>query len=233
MEKKRLIILLFFIMIFIIAIIISSLYYNNKYSVHFETGTSEVILTQYVTKNKKIEKPNDPIKEGYIFKEWQCNGETFDFNTKIDQDMVLSAKWIKEKHVTVKFNTNTDKKIDDIKIMNGDVIDNLPVIVRENYEFLGWYLNDKLYGGEEITYDVELVAKYNKIATMYKVGDKVKIIGSYSKSAYSLNAYNHLAIGWEREILMVMENENFPYMVGNMEGVTGFFAASSIQKIEE
>ena len=115
MEKKRLIILLFFIMLFMVAIIVSSVYYNNKYSVYFETGTSEVILTQYVSKNQKIEKPIDPKKEGYVFKEWQCNGVTFDFNKKIDQDIILSAKWIKEQYVTVKFNTNIDEKIDDIK----------------------------------------------------------------------------------------------------------------------
>lgn len=235
MEKKRLIVLLFFIMLFITGIVSSSIYYNNKYSVYFETGTSEVILTQYVSKNQKIEKPIDPKKEGYIFKEWQCNGKAFDFNTKVDEDIVLSAKWIKKKYVTIKFNTNIDEKIDDVKIMYGDIIDNLPVITREDYEFLGWYLNDELYNGEEIYYDIELVAKYKKniVEPAYKVGDKVKIIGSYSKSAYSLNAYNHLAIGWEREILRIMENENYPYVVGNSEGVTGFFKSSAIEKIEE
>ena len=38
-----------------------------------------------------VTKPTDPIKDGYIFKEWLYNNATFDFTTPITQDIVLTA----------------------------------------------------------------------------------------------------------------------------------------------
>jgi len=55
MDKKRIIAIFMFIMVFIILIIATLLYYDDKYSVCFETGTDEIILTQYVKKNNKVE----------------------------------------------------------------------------------------------------------------------------------------------------------------------------------
>ena len=233
MDKKRLIIILIFIIMFIISIVLSLFYYNDKYSVYFETGTDEAILTKFVSKNDKVEKPVEPTKEGYIFKEWQLNGETFDFDTEIKEDIVLTAKWIKEEYVTISFETDTDEVIESKKILKGDFLDELPIVTKENYEFIGWYLNDELYNNEEIHSDIILIAKYKKIVPTYKVGDKVKIIGNYSKSAYSYphQDYNKKAIGWEREIIGIIENSEFPYKVGNSHGTTGFFKADSLEKI--
>ena len=43
-----------------------------------------------------LEKPQDPVKEGYIFKQWVTakeNGEPFDFNTALTKNMSLYADW--------------------------------------------------------------------------------------------------------------------------------------------
>lgn len=233
MDKKRLIVISIFIMIFIIAIIVSSLYYNDKYSVYFETGTDEAILTKYVKKNDKVEQPIEPTKEGYVFKEWQLDGQYYDFDTEIKKDTVLTAKWVKEEYITINFNTNSEYNIESKKILKGDIIDELPESFKEEYEFIGWYLNNKLYNNEEIYDDIELSAEYKNetINTTYKVGDKIKITGNYSDSSKSLYAYNKKAIGWEREIIDILENSEYPYVVGNQSGVTGFFKASSIERI--
>ena len=234
MEKKRILIILMFIVAFLIAIISSLIYYNDKYSVRFETGTSEVILTKYVQKNEKVEEPVNPIKEGYIFKEWQVNGETYDFNTKVSDDIVLTAKWVKEEYVTITFNANSENKIEDKTILKGSSIDELPDSIKEDYEFLGWYLNGNLYNNEEIYDNITLEAQYKKNEITYKIGDRVKIIGNYSKSAYATieEAYNKKAIGWERKIINIIEDSEFPYVVGNDNGVTGYFKIDSIEKIK-
>lgn len=235
MEKKRTIIILMFIVAFLVAIFTSLIYYNNKYSVTFESGTSEIILTKYVKKNGKVEEPITPIKEGYVFKEWQVNGETYDFDSKVEDDIVLTAEWVKEEYVTITFNTNSDNKVEDKKILKGSIIEELPESKKEEHEFIGWYLNDHLYNNEEIYDDITLEAKYKEIKTIYEIGDKVIIIGNYSKSAYSTidEAYNKRAIGWEREIIDIIEDSEFPYVVGNNTGVTGFFKVESIEKKEE
>jgi len=235
MDKKRIVIVFIFIIMFIILIIVSSLYYNNKYAIYFETGTDEVILTKYVKRNSKVDKPTTPIKEGYVFKEWQLDGKTYDFNNEVTKDIILTAKWIKEEYVTIKFDTNSNYEIEPKKILKGDSIDKLPESYKEDYEFIGWYLNNKLYNNELIYDDIKLIAIYknDKINSLYKIGDKIKIIGRYAKSAYSYDYqdYNMKAIGWEREILDIIENSEYPYVIGNSKGVTGFFKASSIEKV--
>ena len=234
MEKKRLIIVILFIVVFMVLIGASILYYNNKYYVRFDTGTDEIILTKYVNKNDKIKKPIEPNKEGYVFKEWQLNGNTYDFDTEIKNDMVLTAKWIKEEYITINFNTNSSYNIESIKILKGETIKELPISSKENFEFIGWYLDNKLYTPSEIYSDITLDAEYknDKINTTYKQGDKVYIIGSYSNSAYSLSANYDIAKGWDREIIAIIENGEFPYMIGNEYGVTGFCKANSIEIIK-
>jgi len=225
-------IILIFILIFIISIIISSIYYKDKYSVNFETGSEDVILTQFIEKNGTVKKPLEPTKEGYIFKEWQLNGETFDFETKLDKDIILSAEWIKEEYVTASFSSDTLEVFDEIKLLKGDTIKELPKSIKEEYEFIGWFLNDELYENQQINNDVVLVAKYKKIIREYKIGDKVKIIDAYAKTSTDKYAYNKRAIGWEREILNIIEGAEFPYVVGNETGVTGFFKLESLERIE-
>ena len=99
---------------------------------------------------------------------------------------------------------------------------------------MGWSIEGKLYNNEEIYDNVTLSAEYKNdiINTTYKVGDIVTIIGNYSNSAYSTSSNYKLAIGWERRILNIIENSNYPYVVGNETGVTGFFKAISIERSE-
>jgi len=234
MEKKRLIVMIIIIILFIIAIAFSFLYYNDKYKISFETGTEESIITQYVSKNSKVSKPNTPEKEGYVFVEWQLNGETYNFDREVKEDVVLSAKWVKEEYITIKYETYTDEVIEPNKILKGSKIDKLPKVNKEGYEFIGWYLNDNLYNDEEINSDTILTAQYknDNINTTYKIGDKVLIIGSYAKNAMSTNYKNTMAIGWEREILNIINDAENPYVIGDKSGVTGYFKANSIEVVE-
>lgn len=231
MDKKRFIVILIFVFIFITLILISSIYYKDKYSVNFETGCEDAILTQFVDENGTIKEPKEPTKEGYIFKEWQLNGIKFDFDTKVDKDIILSAEWIKEEYITVKFSTDTLEEFEDLKILKGDSIKKLPISEKEDYEFIGWYLNDELYENQAINSDIVLVAKYKEIIPEYKIGDKVKIIGKYAKMSTDKYAYNKRALGWEREILNILEDVEFPYVVGDNTGVTGFFKLESLERM--
>lgn len=232
MGKKRLIIIFTFVFVFMIAICLSTIYYNDKFSVYFETGTEESFLTQYVSKDGTVKEPLEPTKEGFVFKEWQLNGETFNFDTTITEDTVLTALWIKEEYIKISFNADTDEVIDSIKILKGESVKNLPTPNKEDYEFIGWYLEDELYEYGEIHSDVTLIAKYEKIIPTYNIGDKVIIIGKYAKSSKSTVAYNKRAIGWEREILNIIEGAEFPYVIGDKTGVTGFFKLESIERVE-
>lgn len=231
MDKKRFIVVISFIILFLIAIIISFMYYDDKLSVSFETGTTEEILSKYVSKNSKVEEPITPTKEGYVFVEWQLNGETYNFDNEVKENIILSAKWAKEEYVTINFDTDSINIIESKKILKGSSINDLPIPIKEDHEFIGWYLSDELYTDQDINSDITLVAKYktDTINPLYTVGSKVLITGNYSNSSYSDNAYNTKAIGWNREILYIIEDSNYPYAVGDSTGVTGYFKANSIE----
>lgn len=69
----------------------------NKYKVTFNVGTgtsTPTIADQYVNPGEKVLAPTtNPTKEDYVFVEWQLNGSKFDFNTIIDKDIELVAKY--------------------------------------------------------------------------------------------------------------------------------------------
>lgn len=177
--------------------------------------------------------PKEPTKEGYIFVEWQLDGKKYDFDTAIDKDIILTAKWMREEYITITYITDSNYSIESIKILKGTSITNIPVAYKDGYEFIGWFINDKVYNDEILNDDTTLIAKYKLKNIEYKVGDKIIIIGNYSSSAYNLSAKNSRAIGWERYILSIMEGTNYPYMIGNEKGVTGFFNIDSIKLLKE
>ena len=63
-----------------------------------------------------------------------------------------------------------------------------------------------------------------------KVGDRVKIIGT-GNGASDASSNTAYGIGWEREILKIYDGREYPYQVGNSSGTTGFYKASSLQKL--
>ena len=227
--KKRDVIILIMILLFIIAITFSIFYYKNKVYVSFETGTDENILTQYVKKGKTITEPIAPSKDGYIFIEWQLNGERYDFNTPVNTNFSLTAKWIKKEYITITYDVDSTYSIEPIKILKGTSIKNLQDAYKDGYVFDGWYIGDKKYNGEVLNSNTCLTARYTKKQHIYKVGDSIIITGKYSSSAYSSLSEYDAAIGWQRYILNILEDTNYPYVIGNQNGVTGFFNSDSIK----
>ena len=65
----------------------------NIFTVSFDSDGGTAITSQIITYGNKAVKPNNPTKEGYIFIEWQLYGTTYDFDTIVDDDITLVAKW--------------------------------------------------------------------------------------------------------------------------------------------
>ena len=65
----------------------------ETYIIKFNTDGGSIIPDQVVEKGKKVEKPIDPTKDGYTFKEWTLNEIAFDFETIVESDLELKAKW--------------------------------------------------------------------------------------------------------------------------------------------
>ena len=144
----------------------------------FETMGGSFIESLEIEKNKKITKPEDPVKIGFIFEGWEVNGKLFDFNTQITGNVILTARWkddgITEK-IIVRFNSDGGSIVNDIKIAKYTVLNPPLNPTRSNYVFKGWYLNNNLFDFNQlITENIKLDAKWEK-ATSSNIIDNSNI----------------------------------------------------------
>lgn len=137
--------------------------------VTFVIDKDNKVEVDYVYGNlvKEIKKPE---KEDYIFLGWYLEEEKYDFSKALSSNITLTAKFVKDSEykpeLIISFNSTGAKvEIDDIKVNRLDEYVNLPVVSREGYEFLGWYVNDKLVQNGDIIKEIEdftLIAKWQE-----------------------------------------------------------------------
>ena len=64
------------------------------YTVTFDSDGGSAVNAQLVNAGGTVTKPADPTKEGFTFDSWlKEDGTAFDFNTAINADITLKAKW--------------------------------------------------------------------------------------------------------------------------------------------
>lgn len=158
--KKKL-----FIGIFILVIVFILFFYkscSSKREVSFIVDGK--IVSKNTIKDNKVIKPNIPVKEGYKFIGWYYNNKLFDFKKKINKNITLEARWEKvdfqEKIYTVRFLIDGDLiKSETTK----DYIKKPDMVDKEGYEFVGWYLDGKLFDfNTKIEEDINLKGYYKK-----------------------------------------------------------------------
>lgn len=64
--------------------------------VTFDSAGGSEVKTQWVADGSKVKKPDDPIRDGYVFKGWALNGELFDFANPVTRSITLVAVWEKQ-----------------------------------------------------------------------------------------------------------------------------------------
>lgn len=67
----------------------------KKYTVTFDTAGGNNIPSQEVSHDFFATRPTDPTRDGYTFKGWKLNGNTFSFSTRITSNITLTATWEK------------------------------------------------------------------------------------------------------------------------------------------
>lgn len=83
----------------------------------FDSNGGSSIASQTIKYHANATRPTNPTREGYIFKEWQLNGNTFDFNDNIGESITLVALWEKD-------NTIVENKLIDILQENNYYVSN-------------------------------------------------------------------------------------------------------------
>lgn len=162
----------------------------KTFVVKFETDGGTTISNQIVEKGNKVEKPSDPVKDGFTFNGWMLNDEIYDFEKIVEENIILKAKWeeiketnnntpnnnnnsnnnddntpappIKNKY-TVTFNSNGGSSVASQTVEEGGKVTQPGIPTRSGHTFAGWTLNGSAYNfNTAVTGNITLVAKWTE-----------------------------------------------------------------------
>ncbi len=138
----------------------------NNYMVFFDSAGGSRVDLQSVVDGNKVIKPTNPTKEGYTFVGWYLNDEAYDFNSPVNSNITLVAKWkeIVNNSFTVIFNTNGGSQVEAQKVNKGNKVTKPEAPIKDGYTFIGWFLNGTKFDFETpITKDITLEAEWKEI----------------------------------------------------------------------
>ena len=145
----------------------------KKYEVKFDSNGGSKVETKTVVEGKTVSKPTNPTKANHEFVEWQLNGKTYNFSSKVTGNITLKAVWkeIKQetpttpdtptpqvKH-TVSFNPNGGQpSYPNQSIVDGGKATNPGSPKRDGYVFDGWDFDFNT----PITSNITIIAKWKE-----------------------------------------------------------------------
>ncbi len=179
----------------------------DSYNVVFDSDGGTNVPAQSVKEGEKVQKPADPIREGYRFLGWYRDAEgsqVFDFERDtVTSDLTLYAKWIAIYDVT--FSVNGGSTVASQQVENGDFVEKPADPTRFGYTFEGWYKDMDLtmpwdFASDVVTKDITLYACWKPLptATISSVedipeGTAVHLSDFDDWTQYGLNQPNEIA----------------------------------------
>ena len=153
----------------------------STFVVTFNSNGGTDIESVFVTEGSLVQKPNDPTKSATVeftfsFDCWTLNGETFDFNKPVTENIELIAKWTETKNsYTVTFNSNGGTAVVSQTKEYGltfsePVAPTKSATAEYTYAFNGWLLNGVDYDFDTlVTENITLVADWTATKNSYTV----------------------------------------------------------------
>ena len=165
-----------FVMIFVLVVVGCKKPNNDDdenqdvtYTVTFDTDGGNTIESQTVKEGEKAFKPENPVKEGFVFVNWFNGEDAFDFETPITANIELKAIWQEEAPVrptsfTVTFNTDGGTAVDSQVVAVGGYATEPVAPTKDGYTFIGWFFQDIEWDFDAfaVNIDITIVAKWEK-----------------------------------------------------------------------
>lgn len=141
---------------------------DNTVTLYFETYGGEPIEPLTKLEPGTVVTLPTPKRAGYTFDYWYTTKD-LEFNTDlrktvtVNETMTVYAGWFALDY-NIEFVTNCGIKLEGINALTDEAI-TLPIIERDNYEFLGWYEGDELYTRTTMEpRNITLTAKWGRLA---------------------------------------------------------------------
>ena len=97
------------------------------YTINYDSNGGTSIDSVVVKDGEKAPMPNGPIRDNYIFTGWYLNDEEYDFDTPVNEDITLVAKW--ERNIDSSNNGEASSNDDNSSISKINLNDNLNATV--------------------------------------------------------------------------------------------------------
>lgn len=136
---------------------------NKKYKVTFNTDGGNYLDSVEVNMGESIDPNLIPVKDGYLFVNWLKDGMEYDVLSKVYEDTLLTANWIKAPELVNDYTITyvTDDYVERVMVAYGTVLEEPQAPVLDDYIFLGWYVGDEKYDfSMKVVKDMVLTAKY-------------------------------------------------------------------------
>ncbi len=132
----------------------------TTFTVTFDANGGSEVEAQAVEECKNATKPENPTKEGYNFLGWFNGNAEFKFDSSIEGDITLKAKWEKKTY-TVTFDTNGGNG-DTTKTVEHGATVKAPMASKPKHTLLGWYNGDTKWDfkTDTVTEDITLTARW-------------------------------------------------------------------------
>lgn len=165
------------------------------FEVRFETNGGNEIASQSVESGKTVQKPENPVRNGYRFSGWYANEkltEKYDFSAAVTKNITIYARWQtyyplvnytgsgnngsgnegtvqKPVKYQVKFETNGGSAVKSQTVEHGKTAEEPKNPVKEGFVFAGWYSDKELTAAYDfrkaVTADLILYAKWTNNIT--------------------------------------------------------------------
>ncbi|NCB02035.1 MAG: hypothetical protein EOM67_07690, partial [Spirochaetia bacterium] len=156
---------LVFMLLMIVSVFISCDLETTQYTVTFDSNDGSSIENQIISKNGKIQKPNDPTYSGNVFMGWYEDTDfefRYNFNDRVDEDMTLYAKWVDG--IAVSFDTGEGSNVATVTLLNANRLTRPQDPTLQGFTFSGWYKDTDfrfLYNFDDrVDEDMTLYAKW-------------------------------------------------------------------------
>ena len=179
----------------------------NTHTVTFNFGS--YMKNQTVDDGETVEKPKeDPTLEKHTFIGWYDGEELYDFNTKVIKDIILVAKF-KKNRVIINYDLNGGSGSTlEVEIDKGDIPDKPKDPTKFGYKFIGWLLGGQPYKfdfpiNEDTTIKANYVAiEYFKVtfdtdggnqikSEMIEEGTTIKTLPTPQKEGYTFKYWSY------------------------------------------
>ena len=151
----------------------------KTYEIKFVTGVETAVPSQSVEYGKNATEPTQSLsKTGYHLAGWCNGGVKYDFNSAVEGNLTLTAKWEKNRYKVVYKLESSDLTYFDTAEVEYEGTVNAPEKTpgKEGHTFSRWLKNGEEYNfNTPVTENTILVAEWsvNKVTVTFKNGDEV------------------------------------------------------------